>query len=134
MAEQQTHIVTVKCTSHAFDSKNALQYFPGREYQIDLADRDQRKLVWLKTLGGKWVFQFDRANTKIPTALHLFLCKVCGQPFDRLQELGNHTNSVHPPKKKDMDETLSIEGAEEEERLLAERRAAEEAEQVEVVK
>jgi hypothetical protein len=71
------------------------------------------------------VFQFDRANTKIPTALHLFLCKECGQPFDRLQEHGNHTKTEHPPKKKELDETLSIEDAEEEERLLAERRAEE---------
>lgn len=128
-----SHIVHVKCISHAFDSRNAVQYFPGYEYDLDLADREQRKLVWLKTdskINPKWIFQFDRASSS-NTACRIFFCKECGTPFDRLQDLGNHTKTEHPPNKKDADITQSIEADAEEERLLQERRAAEEAEMAE---
>ena len=127
MSDQQPHIITAKCISHAFDSKNAWQYFPGLEYQIDLSNKDQRKLVWLKTLGGRWIFVFDRANSS-STAHRIFFCKECGQPFDRLSEIGTHTRSQHNTNKALVDKTHVINDDEEEEKLLAERRAAEEAE------
>ena len=123
------HIIVAKCTAHAFESRNAVQYFPGLEYQIDLADKYQRKLVWLKTQTGKWIFQFDRADSS-STAHRIFFCKECGQPFDRLSEIGTHTRSQHNKTKATVDNAQAANADEEEERLLAERRAAEEAEEV----
>ena len=121
-------IIEAKCIDKAFDSKNAVQYYPGDVVNIDLTNKDQRKLVWLKTLGGRWVFVFDRANSS-STADRMWFCKECGQPFDRLSDIGNHASSVHDAKKaKVSKDQQAIMDDEEEERLLAERRALEEAE------
>ena len=128
-------IIQAKCVDKAFDSKNAIQYYPGDVVDIDLSNKDQRKLVWLKTLGGKWVFQFDRANSS-NTADRMFFCKEtgCGQPFEKLNEIGTHAREKHSNIKTMVGKSEAIEADDEEERLLAERRAAEEAEQVEVAK
>lgn len=120
--------IQAKCIDKAFDSKNAIQYYPGDVVDIDLSNKDQRKLVWLKTLGGKWVFVFDRANSS-STALHMFFCKTCGQPFDKLNDLGNHSRSEAHSQDDIIVKRTKVEDADtEEERLLAKRRAAEEAE------
>ena len=124
MAEQ---IIQAKCIDKAFDSRNAIQYYPNDVVNIDLGNEHQRKLVWLKTLGGRWVFQFDRANSS-NTALRIFFCKECGQPFERLSEIGTHSNSMHNAKKAIVDRTQAENADEEEEQLLALRRAAEESE------
>jgi hypothetical protein len=92
-----------------------------------------KQLFWLKTLGGRWVFVFDRANCS-NTALRIFFCKECGQPFDKLSDIGTHANSVHSKLKVHVGKTLAEDADELEEKLLAERRASEEAEQVEVAK
>ena len=120
-------IVQVKCIDKAFDSKNAIQYYPGDIVNIDLSNNDQRKLVWLKTLGGRWVFEFDRAGSS-NTALRIFFCKDCGQPFEKLSEIGNHANQYHKPIKKVIADAQAANSDEEEEQLLALRRAAEESE------
>ena len=125
--EKPKHIVTVKCIAHAFDSKNAMQYFPGYTYDLDLSDKDQRKLVWLRTPRGKWIFDFDRANSS-NTVIRIFFCKECGQPFEKLSEIGNHTNSLHNRGKAIIDKTQAANADEEEERLLAEKLSAEQAE------
>src|ERR1035438_6077685 len=126
-------IIQAKCVDKAFDSKNAIQYYPGDVVDIDLSNKDQRKLVWLKTLGGKWTFEFDRANSS-NTADRMFFCKECGQPFDKLNEIGTHAREKHSNTKTMVGKSEAIEADAEEEKLLAERRAAEEAEQVEVAK
>src|ERR1017187_9968758 len=133
MADMLT--VTAKCIDKAFDSRNAIQYYPGdivniitdrnqrkSASDIDLSDQYQRRLVWLKTLGGRWVFEFDRANSS-NTALRIFFCKECGQPFDKLSEIGTHSNSVHSKLKVHVGKTLAEDADLEEEQLLAERRA-----------
>src|ERR1017187_1732078 len=138
MADMLT--VTAKCIDKAFDSRNAIQYYPGdivniitdrsqrkSASDIDLSDQYQRRLVWLKTLGGRWVFEFDRANSS-NTALRIFFCKECGQPFDKLSEIGTHANSLHNKTKGIVSKTQAANSDEEEEQLLALRRAAEEAE------
>ena len=126
MAEQ---IITAKCVDKAFDSKNAIQYYPNDIVQIDLANPDQRKLVWLKTLGGKWVFQFDRANSS-NTALRIFFCKECGQPFDKFTELGTHANESGHNKAKKIVAAAQADNADaEEEAALAKLRADEAAEE-----
>src|ERR1017187_6414542 len=114
-------IIQAKCVDKAFDSKNAIQYYPGDVVDIDLSNRDQRKLVWLKTLGGKWVFQFDRANSS-NTGDRMFFCKECGQPFDKLSDIGTHANSKHSKLKVHVGKTLAEDADEDEEKLLAERR------------
>lgn len=86
--------VTVKVIAHAFDSDNAIQYFPGDVVQLDLANPFERKLVSLRTPRGKWVVDFDRANSSDP-AIHMFFCKQCGEPFERLNELGTHDRQYH---------------------------------------
>ena len=116
--EGETLIVTAKVIAHAFDSKNAIQYFPGDTVQLDLANRDQRKLVWLRTPRGKWIFEFDRANSNSP-ALRMFFCTHCGQPFDKFNEMGTHMNEFHN-KLKAISEQAKRDAADElEEKLLA---------------
>lgn len=130
-----------KCIDKAFDSHNAIQYYPGdivniitdrnqrqNVADIDLSDTYQRRLVWLKTLGGRWVFEFDRAGSS-NTQLRIFFCKECGQPFDRFNEMGTHVNSVHNPRKAHVDVTHAANDDEAEEQALALLRAAEEAEE-----
>ena len=87
-------VVHARCIAHAFDSVNAVQYWPGQEYDLDLANKDQRKLVWLRTPRGKWIFDFDRANSS-NTDILMFFCKECGQPFELLNELGTHSRDLH---------------------------------------
>ena len=125
MAER---IIQAKCVDKAYDSKNGIQYYPGDMVDIDLSNRDQRKLVYLKTLGGRWVFVFDRANSS-STADRIFFCKECGQPFDRLSDIGNHASSAHKAKNPISNKLEAANADEEEERLLAERRAAEDEEE-----
>ena len=122
MAEK---IIQAKCVDKAFDSKNAIQYYPGDEVDIDLSNKDQRKLVWLKTLGGRWVFEFDRANSS-STELRMFFCKDCGQPFDRFTDMGTHCTSQHNKSKKMVGKAQAENADEEEERALA-RLVAEES-------
>ncbi len=133
-------IIQAKCVDKAFDSRNATQYYPGdvvrviynekdrQDYRdINLADVHQRKLVWLKTLGGRWVFDFDRANAS-NTQVRIFFCKECGRPFELLTELGTHTRSDHNKTKAITDSAKKQNDDEEEAELLA-RRLAEEAEE-----
>ena len=120
-------IIQAKCIDKAFDSRNAIQYYPGDIIDIDFSNEHQRKLVWLKTLGGRWVFQFDRANSS-NTALRIFFCKDCGQPFDKLSAIGTHAIEVHKAKDADARKAQAANADEEEEQLLMLRRAAEEAE------
>ncbi len=128
--EGETLIVTAKVIAHAFDSKNAIQYFPGDVVQLDLANRDQRKLVWLRTPRGKWIFEFDRANSN-STALRMFFCKDCGQPFDKLTDLGTHSREHHNNTKIIVGKSEAIEADKEEARLLAEAEKREHAISVE---
>ena len=131
------HIISAKCVDKCLDSKNAVQYYPndlcefnlttGRVTRYDGVFPFDRQLFWLKTLGGRWVFDFDRASSS-NTALRIFFCKDCGQPFDKLSEIGTHSNQFHKPIKKVIAASQEIESDEEEEQLLALRRAAEEAE------
>lgn len=99
-------MIQAKVVDYAFDSKNAVQYCPKWEVEFNVtkgrvhipavgmsADFDHQ-LFWLKTLGGRWVFDFDRANSS-NTAMKLFFCRECGQPFSRFTEIGTHTNQYH---------------------------------------
>ena len=133
------HIIQAKCVDKCFDASHAVQYYPndlcefnlttGRVTRYDGVYPFDRQLFWLKTLGGRWVFDFDRANSS-NTALRIFFCKDCGQPFDRLSDIGNHASSVHDAKKaKVSKDQAAIMADEEEEQLLALRRAAEESEE-----
>ena len=132
------HIITAKCVNKAFDSRNAYNYLPGDVCQFNLSTGKvtmngtttlsfDRQLFWNKSLGGKWSFEFDRANSS-STELRMFFCKDCGQPFERLSDIGTHANSVHNATKKLIGKTQAANSDEEEEQLLALRRAAEEAE------
>ena len=124
--------ISGKATAHAMESSRTVQYFPGcifniiydeKERQslldINLSDKDQRKMVWLKTPRGKWVIDFDRANAS-ETALRIFFCGECGQPFDTLNAIGTHTRSEHNKGKKATEQIKVDEEAEEEAKLLAE--------------
>jgi len=132
------HIIQAKCVDKCFDSGNAIQYLPGDVCEFNLTSGHvkrydgifpfSRQVFWLKTLGGRWVFDFDRANSS-STPLRIFFCKDCGQPFDKLSEIGTHANANHKPIKKAIAGAQAIESDEEEEQLLALRRAAEEAEE-----
>jgi len=124
-----SHIVTAKVIAHAFDSKNAIQYFPNDKVELDLANPDQRKLVWLRTPRGKWIFEFDRANSS-DTALRIFFCKQCGQPFETLNAIGTHTREFHNKNKALAEQAQAEEDAETEEKLIAQR-LKDEAAQVE---
>ena len=96
------HIIKAKVTDYAFDSTNQLQYCPGWEVEFNVTKGTVsipatgysigfvRQLFWLRTPTGRWIFQFDRANSS-DTALRLFFCKECGMPFGKLNELGTHT-------------------------------------------
>lgn len=141
-----TEPITAKCVDKAFDSKNAIQYYPNdvvriiyseddRQFiqDINLADRHQRKLVWLKTLGGRWVFEFDRANAS-STQLRIFFCKECGQPFDKLSDIGTHANSQHNKIKVHTDKTKAEDVDMAEEEAIQELLAKEAAEDAEVTK
>jgi len=134
--------IQAKCVDKAFDSRNAIQYYPGdvvriiynekdrQDYRdINLSDPHQRKLVWLKTLGKRWVFDFDRSAASNPS-VRIFFCKECGQPFDKFTEMGNHAKEAHKAKKDKaaIEEALAIDADEAEEQALAALRAAEEAE------
>lgn len=100
-----------KVIAHAFDSARAVQYFPGDVMQViydeserqsvadvNLSDYNQRKLVWLRTPRGRWIFDFDRANASEPQ-IGMWFCKECGQPFDRLNAIGTHNNEFHKNSK-----------------------------------
>ena len=87
-------IVRAKVIAHAFDSKNAIQYWPNDVVELDLSNAHQRKLVWLKTPRGRWIFEFDRANSSDPD-INMLFCKVCGEPFEKLHQLGTHTTQFH---------------------------------------
>jgi len=133
------HIIRAKCVDKSFDSTNAFNYLPGDLCEFNVTTGKvtvggsngsttlgfDRQLFWLKTLGGRWAFDFDRANSS-STADRIFFCKECGQPFDRLSDIGNHASSVHEAKKpKVSKEQAAIMDDEEEEGLLAQRRAEE---------
>src|SRR5208283_2534053 len=132
------HIIQAKCVDKCLDSVNAVQYYPqdvcefnlttGRVTRYDGVFPFDKQLFWLKTLGGRWIFDFDRASSS-NTALRIFFCKDCGQPFDKLSAIGTHANEFHKPIKKVVAETQAANSDEEEEQLLAVRRAAEEAEE-----
>jgi len=133
------HIIQAKCVNKAFDSRNAFNYIPGDLCEFNVSTGKvilngtmtlsfDRQLFWNTSLGGRWSFEFDRANSS-NTALRIFFCKDCGQPFDRLSEIGNHANQFHKPIKKIIAEAQEANSDEEEEQLLALRRAAEEAEE-----
>ena len=119
--EEQTqkpkYVVTANVIAHAFDSRNAIQYFPGDVVELDLSNRDQRKLVWLKTPRSKWIFQFDRAGASDPS-VRMFFCKECGQPFESLNEVGTHTNEQHNKVKAIVNQAKTEADAETEARLL----------------
>jgi hypothetical protein len=131
------HIITAKCIDKCLDSHNAIQYLPGDVCEFNVTEGRvtrydgifsfDRQLFWLKTLGGRWVFEFDRAESS-NTVLRLFFCKDCGQPFDKFNAIGTHANEFHKPIKKAIAEAQEIESADEEEQLLALRRAAEDNE------
>src|SRR5690242_7080822 len=87
-------IVTAKVISHAFDSKNAIQYWPNDIVDIDLSNPDQRKLVWLRTPRGRWIFEFDRSVASDPAG-RIWFCKECGQPFEKVNEIGTHNHQFH---------------------------------------
>ena len=138
------HIIRAKCVDKAFDSRNAFNYIPGDVCEFNVTTGRvtlnsntvlsfDRQLFWGKTPGGKWTFEFDRANSS-NTALHIFFCTECGQPFDKLNEIGTHAREKHSNTKTMVGKSEVIEADAEEERLLAERRAAEASEQVEVAK
>lgn len=124
--------ISGKCIAHAMESSRTVQYFPGCMFNmiydekdrqslldINLADVQQRKMVWLKTPRGKWVIDFDRANAS-DTPLRIFFCGECGQPFDRLNDIGTHSNAEHNKGKKAAKQAQADNEAEEEARLLAE--------------
>lgn len=133
------HIITAKCIDKCMDSMNVVQYFPndmcefnistGKVNRFDGVYSFDRQLFTLKSLGGKWVFQFDRANAS-NTGLRLFFCKECGQPFNKLSELGTHSRSTdHNKDAAHVAKTKRENADEEEERLVAERLKAEAATQ-----
>ena len=131
------HIIQAKCVDKCLDSKNAIQYLngdlcefnltTGKVFRSDGTFPFDRQLFWLKTLGKRWVFDFDRADSS-NTALRIFFCKECGQPFDRLSDLGNHASSIHDAKKPISNKMQAVMDDEEEEKLLEKRRVAEESE------
>jgi len=134
------NVLQAKLTDWAFESNNAIQYvkdeivniiYDERDRQsfkdVNLADKHQRKLVEGKTLGGRWVFMFDRANAS-DTNARIWFCKDCGEPFYKLSEIGTHTRSKHNPTDKLMNKTKQENDDEEEERLLAAKIAEEAAE------
>lgn len=133
----EKRIISAKCISHAFESKNALQFYPGDTVEIDLADKYQRRLVWLKTTQGprgKWVFEFDRANSSDPM-IRLWFCKDCGEPFDQFAAMGNHVNAEHGNKaKREVAEAQEFEAAQEEERIVAQLQQREIDQQLERAK
>ena len=116
-------IVTAKVIAHAFDSKNAIQYFPGDVVELDLANPHQRKMVWLKTPRGRWIFEFDRANSS-DTDINMFFCKDCGEPFEKLNQLGTHNRQFHNNDKIKQAEVQAENDEAEERRLRAEHKAA----------
>lgn len=100
-------IVPAKCIAPCMESRNCIQYRPNdvfniitdeserqRLQDVNLADKYQRRLVWLDTLRGKWIIEFDRAQCSHPE-LSLWFCKECGKPFEKLSQIGTHNNSVH---------------------------------------
>lgn len=100
-------IVPAKCIAPCMESRNCIQYQPNdvfniitdeserqRLQDVNLADKYQRRLVWLDTLRGKWIIEFDRANCSHPE-LRIWFCTECGEPFERLNDIGTHNNSVH---------------------------------------
>src|SRR5271157_4341783 len=121
------HIIQAKCVDKCLDSVNAVQYYPqdvcefnlttGKVTRYDGVFSFDRQLFWLKTLGGRWVFDFDRANSS-NTALRIFFCKDCGQPFDRLSEIGTHANERHNKTKAIVEKANAEFDAETEEQLL----------------
>ena len=121
-----------KCIAHCMESKNCIQYLPNdmfniiysereRQSQLDvnLSDEYQRRLVYLKTPRGKWIITFDRAEAS-DTALRIFFCKECGEPFDRLNDIGTHTRAEHNKDKKRAENIKADTNAEVEAELLAE--------------
>jgi hypothetical protein len=66
----------------------------------------------------KWVIDFDRANANCPEH-RMFFCKDCGQPFERLNDIGTHTREFHNPTTKIVERAQAEAEAETEEKLLA---------------
>jgi hypothetical protein len=126
-----------RCIAHAFDSLNAVQYFPGDVVDFSITEDKaiaknitngmetpfSRQLLWLRTPRGRWVFEFDRAGCSDPS-LRLWFCKDCGQPFDRLNEHGTHVNQYHSNKTIAAGKAQAAELDVEEERLVQEQIAA----------
>jgi uncharacterized C2H2 Zn-finger protein len=82
-------LVEAKCVARAWDSKNAMYFYPGEVYKID---RDG-PLATLK-VGTGYVFEFDR-NAGPDDKPHDYSCKRCGQKFKTLADLGRHSNKEH---------------------------------------
>lgn len=137
------HIIKAKVFDYAFDSKNLLQYCPGWEVEFNVTKGTvsvpvsgytsgfERHLFWLRTPSGKWIMQFDRANSS-STKDRLFFCKDCGQPFDRLSDHGTHIREKDGKcnkMKKHVDRSKEEAAAEEEERLIAAALASEAGEE-----
>ncbi len=138
---QDQNWLPAKAVDGALESRGAIQYRNGDTFRIiysegdrsslldiNLADKYQRRLVWLKTLGGRWVIDFDRANAS-NTSIRMFFCKKCGQPFDKLNDIGTHDRSVHNKAKAIADASQAEEDAEIEAKLLAEAEQKEKLEQ-----
>lgn len=136
--------IPAKAVDGAFESRGAVQYRKGDTMRIiysegdrtsildiNLADKYQRPLVWLKTLGGRWVIDFDRASAS-DTSLRIFFCATCGQPFDKLNEIGTHTREKHKNIKTEIDKSEAIEADLEEEKAIAAKLAEEAKQQIEV--
>lgn len=113
------HVVMAKCTYESFESHYATKFYPGDTAQIDLADQYQRRLAWLKSPMGKWVFEFDRAGSSDPM-IRIWFCKDCGSPFDKFSDMGNHVNAEHGNSaKREVAAAQEFEAAQEEERIVA---------------
>jgi uncharacterized C2H2 Zn-finger protein len=94
-------IVAARCTAAAWESNSCVMLVPGGgtlpdgRYEID---RDS-PLAELK-IGGRYVFEFDRNNTRTSDGVDVvkdYSCKKpgCGAFFKTLSELGTHSKTAH---------------------------------------
>lgn len=112
-------LVKAKCIAPAWDSKNAVMYYPGFEYEIDsdseLAalttipvgyDKNGNAVRYSRDQEGKiesiripmppYVFDFDRNGTRTNAGVEVkkdYSCKKCGNKFKTLPALGRHSRS-----------------------------------------
>ena len=123
--------VKAKCITRAFDNQTSVLFEPGEFYDIEhdgplaslkIGERfirfDKEGKPVGDPIGGKYVFEFDRAAVgaaavRIPAAVKeieppdpeaarrmldfqgKYTCKKCGKSCESLNELGTHSRSAH---------------------------------------